>query len=229
LSDILENRRGFVVGDIHGCARALRVLVQEMDLTSDDFVVVLGDAIDRGPDSRKVLDRLLDIDDACELIFVLGNHEEMMLDAMRGRNLDEWLRHGGNATMASYGGSFNNIPEDHLDLLETAVRYWEGPTEICVHANLEPGVELKRQRSSWLRWKKLIGLEYPHESGKRVICGHSGVSYAAPSVKNGWICLDTMAYGGGVLSALDLATGEILQARQNGESRRGVFLSELEA
>lgn len=218
-----------MIGDIHGCARALDVLVNQLKLQSHDRVIVLGDAVDRGPDTRRVLDCLIEIREACELIYVLGNHEEMMLDGLVGRNTEQWLRHGGTATIDSYGGHPRNIPREHFELIRSAVDYWEGPSEICVHANLEPGIELHRQRSNWLRWQKLSGREFPHESGKRIICGHSGVGYGAPVVKNGWICLDTLAYGGGVLSAMELETGEIIQTRQQtGEFRRGVFVHELD-
>ncbi len=229
LTGTMENRQRFVIGDIHGCTRALEVLVDRMNLTPNDLVVVLGDAVDRGPDTRKVLEQLIEIGKTCELVYILGNHEEMMLEAISGRNVDEWLHYGGSATLASYHGDLNNIPDEHLALMNSAVKYYEGPTEICIHANLEPGVELHRQRSRWLRWKKLTGREFPHPSGKRVICGHSGVGYGAPAVGNGWICLDTMAYGGGLLSCMNLESGEIMQARQTGEFRGGVFVHELEA
>lgn len=228
LSETAGSRHGYVIGDIHGCSRALDVLVGQMNLSPSDIVVILGDAVDRGPDSRRVLQRLLDIGQTCELVYILGNHEEMMLDALSGHKMDRWLRHGGDATLDSYGADPRNIPSSHFDLLDSTVEYWEGPNEICVHANLEPGVELNEQRSVWLRWQKLSGREFHHSSGKRVICGHSGVGYGAPVVQNGWVCLDTMAYAGGVLSAMNLQTGEIMQARQNGEFRRGVFVHELE-
>ena len=224
----LNARRGVVIGDIHGCHRAFRVLIENLDLKSDDFVVVLGDAVDRGPNSRDVLDQMIRLRQKCELIYILGNHEEMMLSALKGRDVERWLRHGGAETLGAYDGDLKNIPSEHIQLLKSTVRYWEGPTEICVHANLEPGVPLERQRSAWLRWNKLTGQEFPHSSGKRVICGHSGVNYGAPTVNDGWICLATLVYEGGVLSAIDLASLEIIQTRQkNAEIRRGVYLWEL--
>lgn len=224
---MVEPGRRFAIGDIHGCARALEILLERMRLTSDDTVIVLGDAVDRGPDSNRVLDQLIDVRQHCGLVYILGNHEEMMLNAIEGMNKSEWLRHGGSATLMSYGSDLANIPDEHLELIDATVRYWEGPTEICVHANLEPGVELRHQRSSWLRWQKLSGREFPHPSGKRVICGHSAVGYGAPTCKEGWVCLDTMAYGGGFLTGLELASGEIFQSRQTGEFRGGVYLHEL--
>lgn len=198
-----------------------------MELTPDDRLILLGDAVDRGPNSRRVLKRTLELSRYCHVVFILGNHEEMMLDAIDGIRVKEWLGHGGAATVESYRGHLDNVPDSHLELLDTAANYWEGPQHICVHANLEPGVELASQRVSWLRWKKLSGREFPHPSGKLIVCGHSGASYSAPLVRDGWVCLDTMAYGGGILSGLELETGEIIQARENREFRRGVYLHEI--
>jgi serine/threonine protein phosphatase 1 len=229
LSEKMSHRRHFAIGDIHGCDQALDSLLNGLDLTADDLVIVLGDAIDRGPGSRRVLKRLIKLDDTSQLVYIRGNHEEMMLDALEGNHVDEWLRHGGAATVSSYGGSLDDIPDDHWDLLESSSKYWEGPNDICVHANLKPGVELHEQRSSWLRWRKLTGDELPHHSGKRVVCGHSGVGFGAPTFRNGWVCLDTNAYCGGILTALELGSGEILQARQSGEFRRGFYLHEIES
>ena len=223
-----QKRREFVFGDIHGCADALKIIVHRIALTAVDRVIVLGDAVDRGPDTRAVLDKLLEIRSTCEMIFILGNHEEMMLDAASGHNVDGWLRHGGKATLASYNGRFENIPDKHFELLDTAVEFWEGESAICVHANLEPGVALEEQRPSWLRWHKLTGREFPHSSGKRIVCGHSGVSRSAPSVRDGWVCLDTLVHNGGYLSAVELGTEELFQAKQSGEFRSGVFLHELD-
>jgi serine/threonine protein phosphatase 1 len=229
LFETFNERRVFVVGDIHGCARAFRTLIKGIELAAGDVIVVLGDAVDRGPETSEVLDLLVELRISRDLIFIRGNHEEMMLDAINEHNIAEWMIHGGYETMLSYRGTFKNIPKEHLLLLESTVDSWEGPTEICVHANLEPNVELRNQRRSWLRWKKLTGNEQPHPSGKRVICGHSGVGYGAPMLKNGWICLDTNACRGGILTALELTSGEIFQARQSGEFRRGFFLNEVES
>ncbi len=225
----MENCRTFVIGDIHGCSRALKILIDRMALTPGDRVVVLGDAVDRGPDTQQVLNAFIEIRAICEFIYIFGNHEEMMLDAIRGKNVETWMRHGGSETRDAYGGDLRQIPESHLELLNSTVPFWEGPTAICIHANLEPGVELEKQRPAWLRWHKLSGREFPHPSGKRVICGHTPVRYGIPSVRNGWVCLDTEAFDGGYLSAVNLVSGEILQSRQNGEFRSGVFLHELEA
>jgi serine/threonine protein phosphatase 1 len=143
----------------------------------------------------------------------------MLLDVLAGVRPNLWLQHGGVATLDSYGGSLASIPDLHLELLAHAVPYWESSSAICVHANLEPGVELAEQRPEWLRWQPLTGFEFPHPSGKRVVCGHTGLPNGLPMVRDGWVCLDTLAYTGRHLTCLNIDSGEILQANQSGEFR----------
>jgi calcineurin-like phosphoesterase family protein len=219
--------RVLVVGDIHGCDVALAVLLSRLELGSNDTLVVLGDAVDRGPGSCRVLDQLVEVRQSSRLIYLMGNHEEMMLDTLSGRRSNMWLRHGGMATLNSYGGSLANIPDDHLELLNQMLPYWESPSDICVHASLEPGVDLADQQPEWLRWQKLTGLEFAHPSGKRILCGHSGISTGLPAILDGWICLDTLAYEGGFLTCIDASTGEISQSQQSGAFRGGLLLDDL--
>jgi serine/threonine protein phosphatase 1 len=220
--------RVLVWGDIHGCDLALETILDRIAVTRDDTLVFLGDAVDRGPASRQVLEKIVELRRAFNVVFVLGNHEEMLLDAIAGRGMDRWLRFGGAATLRSYGGTLSQFPEDHLELLNCAVAYWEDHTNICVHANLEPGVELSQQQPDWLRWQSLTGMEFPHPSGKRVLCGHSGIPGGLPSVGAGWVCLDTLAYKGGFLTCLDTVSGAIFQAQQSGSYRSGITLRDLE-
>lgn len=211
--------RLIVVGDIHGCDVALRTLLDRLQLQPADQFVVLGDAIDRGPQSSEVLELLVQVADSCQLTFVLGNHEEMLLDILAGDRPDRWLQHGGAATLDSYGGDLAAIPERHLKLLGSAVDYWESPSTICIHANLEPGVALADQSHDWLRWQRLTGMEYPHPSGKMVLCGHTGQRSGLPMVGDGWICLDTLAYAGKFLTCLVVDSWRFLQASQIGGYR----------
>ena len=212
--------RTIVVGDIHGCNLALERLLEQLDLRTPDVFVVLGDAVDRGTGSREVLETLLQVDQACQLVYILGNHEEMLLDVLSGYQLQPWLRQGGAATLDSYGGSLSRIPDSHRDLLHRSVPYWESAETICVHANLEPGVELVDQQPGWLRWQQLTGFEFPHPSGKLVLCGHTGQLSGLPSVCDGWVCLDTLAYSGRFLTCLDVASSIVIQSRQSGEVRK---------
>jgi serine/threonine protein phosphatase 1 len=221
-------RRIFAVGDVHGCDVALETLLERIQLTPQDRLIFLGDAIDRGPDSRRVVELILEVGSSCRMDFVMGNHEQMLLDSLENPAVaNSWLGWGGAETLDSYGGDFDDIPEEHLDFFADALPYVETDADICVHANLEPGVPLEEQTGDWLRWQKISGRELPHESGKRIVCGHTPMPGDIPHTLEGWVMIDTGAYKGGFLTALDLTTGEILQARQSGEFRRGVYLDEL--
>ena len=104
-------KRIFAVGDIHGCDIALETLLEQLALAPDDRLILLGDAIDRGPDSRRVVEMLLETGNLCRLDFVMGNHEQMLLDALENPAVaDSWLGWGGAETLDSYGGRFADIP-----------------------------------------------------------------------------------------------------------------------
>lgn len=96
--------RTIAFGDIHGWSIALGQLLNAIRPTADDTIVTLGDYIDRGFDSRGVIDLLIELQQRCQLIPILGNHEEMMLAAREDRaKLVEWNEFGGIATLDSYG------------------------------------------------------------------------------------------------------------------------------
>jgi len=103
--------RTLAIGDIHGCDFALATLLDQVAPGQDDTLIVLGDVIDRGAGSKQVLDLLLDMSKRCRLIFIRGNHEEMLIGAPESRGLREsWLQYGGTQTLFSYGGTFDQIP-----------------------------------------------------------------------------------------------------------------------
>lgn len=221
-------KRTFAVGDVHGCDVALDTLMDALELTSEDHLILLGDVIDRGPDSRRVVQTLMDTSRFCRLDLILGNHEQMLLDALQSPAVAQiWFGWGGAETILSYGHDLADVSEEHIDYLAAAKPYVETEAAICVHANLEPGVPLPEQSIEWLRWQKITGRELPHESGKRIVCGHTQMPGDVPGVLDGWLMIDTGAYGGGFLTAVDLDSGEILQARQSGAFRRGVYIDEL--
>ena len=220
--------RTFAIGDIHGCHIALEVLLAHIEPTAADTIVVLGDVVDRGPGSKQAVDQLLQLQQTCKLVFIMGNHEEMMLEAVAGGPADQdWLVFGGRETMESYGNRYDLIPQTHLEFLQAGINFWETDSDIFIHANLEPGVELPEQTAEWLRWTRLTGFEYPHPSGKRVLCGHSTQRSGLPLIDDGWVCLDTWVYGDGWLTCLDVDNDVLHQTRQDGSLRHGVRLNEL--
>ena len=198
------------------------MLLSHLHVATDDQVIVLGDVVDRGPGTRDAIDQLLDLQARCQLCLLLGNHEEMLLDALAGGEWTSgWLRYGGDATLNSYDGNPDQIPASHLDFLRNGLNYRETADEIFIHANLEPGIALAEQPVEWLRWTHLTGLEQPHPSGKRVICGHTPQRSGLPLQIPGWVCIDTFAFGTGWLTCLDLSSDEFFQANQAGQFRTG--------
>jgi serine/threonine protein phosphatase 1 len=216
------NPRTIAIGDIHGCSAALDAVLQAIRPGPEDIIVTLGDYINRGPDSRGVLDRLIDLTHRCRLVPILGNHDQMLLEARFGLHPTTWLGMGGIATLDSYGPGrdIGLIPPPHVKFLEDCRDYYETDTHIFVHANYFPDIPMDEQEVGMLRWESLRG-KTPgrHDSGKTVIVGHT-------SQKNGEIldlghvkCIDTYCYRGGWLTALDVNTGEIWQADREGNMR----------
>lgn len=213
--------RTIAVGDVHGCDVALEALLEQIAPKNEDVLIFLGDVVDTGPNTRRAVDVLLDLSTACELILLRGNHDEIMLYALESgaaQAVNAWKQMGGRETLDSYDGRIENVPEAHIKFLKSSIDYHETPTEIFVHANLEPGVPIEKQTTAWLRWCKLTGDEQPHPSGRRVVCGHSSQKSGRPLVFEGWVCIDTRAYEAGCLTALDVATNQTWHANQSGKS-----------
>ena len=216
--------RTIAIGDIHGCSAALDALLDAIRPRSEDTIVTLGDYINRGPDSRSVLDRLLKLSEQCRLISLLGNHEEMLLEARSGLHPTTWLGMGGVATLDSYGSGRNIalIPNEHFEFLEGCLDYHETDTHIFVHASYDPDLPMAKQPVSLLRWESLRnGIPAPHVSGKTVIVGHSSQKGGGILDLGHLTCIDTYCYGGGWLTALDVKTGEVWQADREGNLRLG--------
>src|SRR5262249_21551852 len=118
--------RVLAVGDIHGCHVALETLLEHLAIAPSDTVVVLGDVINRGPGSRQVIGRLLDLRQRCRLVFVMGNHEEMFLGMLTiDGNRQTWQGFGGLDTLMSYGehGETGEMPADLLAFLKSGLDY----------------------------------------------------------------------------------------------------------
>lgn len=218
-------KRTVAIGDIHGCHIALERLLDELQITPSDTIIVLGDVVDRGPGTKQAIDRLIELQSQCELVFLMGNHEEMMLDSREGKSIERmWLQFGGRETLDSYGGGYGMVPDAHWDFLKTGRNYWETEWDIFVHASLKPRIPLPAQTPEWLRWTRLSGQEEPRDCGARVICGHTRQESGVPLVRDGWVCIDTWCCGNQYLTALDVTNDLVYQAKQTGVTRGPVPL-----
>ncbi len=216
-----EKPRVLAIGDIHGCHVALNALLDSLDLRASDTVVFLGDVVDRGPGTRQVIDRILGLRSFCFTITIMGNHEEMFLDALEGGSMEQpWLIHGGQEAIDSYGKSYADVPTNHIAFMRSGLPFWETETEVFVHANLEPDVPLRKQSTEWLRWTRFQGDEPALATGQRVICGHTEQASGVPRVTDGWACIDTSAYRGMFLTCLDVTNDLVYQASFHGDTRQ---------
>ncbi len=217
--------RILAIGDIHGCLRALETLLAEVAPAADDLVITLGDYVDRGPDSRGVIDRLIGLRGTGRLVALLGNHEQMMLEAVDDPlAMESWRSFGGAETIESYhagdgNGRLENVPQSHWQFLrDFCVDWYETDTHFFVHANADADMPLQRQPIFTLRWEP-FDRPAPHVSGKVMICGHTRQASGRPRNLGHAVCIDTHVYGDGWLTCLDTASGKVWQANQQGQSR----------
>jgi len=220
-----EGIRVYAIGDVHGCLDPLRRLLDAIanDLSSFEGrsrLVFLGDLVDRGPQSAGVVDRLLKggfPTDFCD--FIMGNHEEVMLDCYDGAtgSLDAWLQFGGVETLESYGLGRDDIfgapadvsaamrrviPTAHIRFLKAFDDYVRIGDYVFAHAGIRPGVPLEEQSSRDLRWIRRGFLDDTGDHGCVVVHGHTIV----PEVQllSNRIGVDTGCFHTGRLSAVVL-------------------------
>jgi serine/threonine protein phosphatase 1 len=232
--------RILAIGDIHGCSIAFDTLMTAVKPQPNDKIITLGDYVDRGPDSKGVIDRLIALDATGQLTALRGNHELMMLQLRKGAALPktirsrqklQWRGKGGDATLASYSksgkagkksgkaGKLADVPDSHWNFIENVCVDWcETDTHFFVHANTNPNLPLAEQPDQMLFWEK-FGNPAPHISGKIMVCGHTSQKSGIPINLGHAICLDTRVYGKGWLTCLDVISGRLWQANQAGELR----------
>jgi serine/threonine protein phosphatase 1 len=217
--------RLFAIGDIHGCSIALRTLIDAIAPNPDDTIVVLGDVIDYGPDTKGAIQQLLDLSGRCRLILLTGNHEEMLFNAFSGRDDRRyWESCGGIPTRRNYPecGDDRLIDPEHREFLKKNCReYFESDRFIFVHANYYPNRPMHEQSGHTLRWESVDPHRMArHYSGKTVVVGHTTRNDGDVLDVGFLVMIDTGASMGGWLTALEVRSGEIIQTNQQGEVRR---------
>ncbi|MFY0654765.1 MAG: serine/threonine protein phosphatase [Cyclobacteriaceae bacterium] len=216
----------YAIGDVHGCLTSLKTVFDHQTFSKDDTILFLGDYVDRGADSKGVIDWLIEQSSVFNFIFIKGNHDIMMLNARSDqRDLFRWLQFGGEETLDSYaierGAEWmNQIPSDHWKFLENSRPYFEYSDKIFVHAGLEPGIPPHEQSDQALYWDKYIEPEM-YQSGRVVVSGHTARKNGEIANFGHTICIDTYCYGGMWLSCLNVDTLEYLKANESGKVVRG--------
>lgn len=171
--------RIFAIGDIHGCRKTFeKLLIEKIEIKKEDSIYCIGDYIDRGEDSKGVIDLILELRDKGYPIFTLrGNHEQMMLDARTDkRALSLWLDNGGKKTMKSFGiKSLDNLPAGYFSFLNETEFYLQKGNYIFVHAGLNFKNENLFEDKEAMLWERDFYPQQPALQNRLLIHGHTPI------------------------------------------------------
>jgi serine/threonine protein phosphatase 1 len=194
----------YVIPDVHGRYDLFCEGLSDISAHSQGsagVIVMLGDYVDKGPDSKQVIDRLLSsVADGWNLVALKGNHDAMMAEALRDPSkMAAWIEKGGDAALASYGGDPAAVPQSHIAWLDQLRLMHVDTHRLYVHAGVDPEIPLGRQNEATLLWKR-----YPKGfSGGfgelHVVHGHDNFP-EGPLVYEGRTNLDTLAWRTGRLT-----------------------------
>lgn len=231
------NTRVYAIGDVHGCAELLDELLQQItadaQVVLDDspntelYLIYLGDLVDRGPDSRACIERVMQGPPMAQMTQVVlrGNHEAIMQDILAGQyeSFDLWIDNGGRETCQSYGLKMLDVayeeadhvgyklnravPRSHKAFLSSMENIYRLGDFIFVHAGINPDVPLHAQLAEDLLWIRKPFLNASGDFGAYVVHGHTPV-YGADIFENRTNA-DTGAVYGGALSAAVIDGNEI--------------------
>ncbi len=199
----------FAIGDIHGCFDKLRELMNLLDIDDrKDTLIFLGDYIDRGPASYEVVSYLITLRKRFKkLIFLKGNHEEMLLKYLQGTNRLTYLANGGQQTIDSYiqagrSPATGLVPEDHLDFYNSLDLFYQTDNYLFVHAGLLDKIPIEKQRIEDLLWIRNRFIKSAYDFGRQVVFGHTPLP--EPLVQSNKIGIDTGAVYGNKLTCVVL-------------------------
>lgn len=217
----------WAIGDIHGCYQNLVLLITSIPRSENDTFIFLGDYVDRGEDTKEVIAFFIEFSKLNNCVFLKGNHEIFMLSATIDEHyFSDWLCFGGSEVLKSYQIDKNDlnweskIPESHWKFLASTLPYYETDSYIFVHAGLEKGVSLINQNKHYLYWEKFI-IPEQYSEDKIVVCGHTSRKNGLIANFGHSICIDTFAYGGKWLTALNVQSGEFYQSNLENEINTG--------
>ncbi len=216
----------FVIGDVvHGCAAELKTLLNKLPLDPSSTVVFVGDYIDRGPQSRGVIDTVLQLRRYCRVVTLSGNHEAMLQDFLldpRGHGAGMFIYNGGGATLASYADEHGRyeIPEEHLKFFDELAVSYQNDDFFFVHAGVPdvPLAELNDAHKKDMLWVRKSFHRSEFRWAKTIVHGHSPVPEVYFSDKR--INVDTGCVFERKLTAVELPSRKIYSVTRDKAGRR---------
>ncbi len=199
--------RVYAIGDIHGSLRALCRLIAECERDADGRpmrLVFIGDYIDRGPDSRGVMDYIMSLQSrlAENAICLMGNHEALALSAIDDLDTENWILNGGDMTLRSYDvSSVLELPTTHVEWLRSLRVAFDDGLRFFVLAGVNPARPLDQQDRHDLLWIRESFLSMQHDYGRLIVHGHTPTRTGMPDLRENRLNIDTGAVFGGPLTA----------------------------
>lgn len=201
--------RYIAITDIHGELGKLESVLSKICLRPDDIFVFMGDYIDRGPDSRGVVEKVIETSKKFETVTLIGSHEYALLHAKQDEYYDYlFWNYGGLATVKSYGGHFDNILKTHGDFYRSLKFYHLTEKYLFVHAGINPRYSLEEQYETDLVYIRSAFYRNKHNLPQKIIFGHT--EFDVPLVQDDKICIDLGCgkYKNAKLCALILDNGK---------------------
>jgi serine/threonine protein phosphatase 1 len=210
MTDLFRRQTTYVIGDIHGCLAPLRALMAQLSLRKNDELLFIGDYIDRGPDSKGVVDYVLELRKSHpgRVTCLMGNHEWMLINYLDGGDRDLWLQNGGQATLDSYGGE-EKIPYAHQEFFYSLAPFHRTDDFLFVHAGIRPGIPLEAQSTEDLLWIRGEFYRYPGRFEQTIVFGHTPLREVLNMEDR--VGIDTGCVYGGKLTCLVLPGRDFVQ------------------
>ena len=193
----------YVIADLHGRFDLLDIALSKIEANAPGTIVFTGDYVDRGPQSREIVERLMrgPIVAGWKWVCLKGNHEDMMRRAYGDPgDVEWWVENGGDQTLASYGWREGEaakpagfVPQAHVDWIANLPLCHLDKYRIYVHAGLDHSRSLVGQTAQILMWKRYLPQEVTEYHGRHVVHGHQA-SPDGPELYSGRSNLDTAAY-----------------------------------
>lgn len=173
-------KRLFAIGDIHGCFNALVNLIEnKIKLKKNDKLILLGDYIDRGAQSREVIDFIIELQNkGFDVVTLMGNHEALMLDALENeKNLPKWIQNGGEKTLMSFSlQSLNELDPHYISFFKGLILYYVFDNFLFVHAGFNDTIDNPFDDKFNMLWSRNTFYTHPLLVEKIIIHGHTSIT-----------------------------------------------------